>query len=258
AHATLARLALVVGDRPVLALHEALGPHPARLGPPSSALDGGPALTGDALTGVMRQAPDAARRVLEALAAGPPVGETSGPDPAGGTRWLLDHGVLRHLGETQVVLPLETGLAARGGRTHTEPHPRPPHVEAPSRPGAVVAAESTRAAEEIARLVDTVLRQWAAQPVAPLRAGGLGVRDLRRLAADLEVSPEQAATVVELAAMAGLVASDEDGAGFTATTTATDWTQHELADRWTALVEAWAASPRMPWLVGTRDDRGAL
>ncbi|HLV04656.1 MAG TPA: helicase-associated domain-containing protein [Actinomycetaceae bacterium] len=262
AHGLLARLLLVVDDRPVTALHEALGPYPARLGPPVAALDTvhDPVLTAAQLDAVLAEAPQAARRVLEALAAGPPVGVTSGTDPAGGTRWLLDHGVLQPLGAHQVVLPLETGLAARGGRTHPEPHPRPPAVAAPNRPAAVVAAESARAAEEVVRLVGLVLRQWSLEPAPALRSGGLGVRELKRLAAALEVTPEHAATVVELAAMAGLVGPDDDGdrSVFVPTAAAADWSEDELADRWTVLVEGWVASPRMPWLVGTRDERGTL
>src|SRR5690606_37577535 len=192
--------------------HEALGPYPARLGPPLAALDAvhAPVTTPEALTAVLADAPPAAHRVLDALVTGTPVGVTSG-EPAGATRWLLDHGVLQRLSATQVVLPLETGLAARGGRTHPEPHPHPPRVEAPTRPAAVVAAESTRAAEELVRLVGAVVRQWTQEPAPALRSGGLGVRELRRLAGDLGTTPEQAAEIVELAAMAGLVGPDDDG-----------------------------------------------
>ncbi|MBD8063810.1 helicase-associated domain-containing protein [Actinomycetaceae bacterium Sa1BUA1] len=261
AYTRLERLLLVVGGLPVLALHEALGPYPARLGPPLAALDAvhAPVTTPEALTAVLADAPPAAHRVLDALVTGTPVGVTSG-EPAGATRWLLDHGVLQRLSATQVVLPLETGLAARGGRTHPEPHPHPPRVEAPTRPAAVVAAESTRAAEELVRLVGAVVRQWTQEPAPALRSGGLGVRELRRLAGDLGTTPEQAAEIVELAAMAGLVGPDDDGERpvLGPAAPAADWAEDELADRWVALAESWLASPRMPWLVGTRDDRGTL
>ncbi|WP_454083808.1 helicase-associated domain-containing protein [Georgenia sp. Marseille-Q6866] len=261
AHTRLERLLLVVGGLPVLALHEALGPYPARLGPPLAALDAvhAPVTTPEALTAVLADAPPAAHRVLDALVSGTPVGVTSG-EPAGATRWLLDHGVLQRLSATQVVLPLETGLAARGGRTHPEPHPHPPRVEAPSRPPAVVAAESTRAAEELVRLVGVVVRQWTHEPAPALRSGGLGVRELRRLAGDLGTTPEQAAEIVEIAAMAGLVGPDDDGERpvLGPAAPAADWAEDELADRWVALAEGWLDSPRMPWLVGTRDDRGTL
>src|SRR5699024_6395982 len=149
------------------------------------------------------------------------------------------------LSATQVVLPLETGLAARGGRTHPEPHPHPPRVEAPTRPAAVVAAESTRAAEELVRLVGVVVRQWTHEPPPALRSGGLGVRELRRLAGDLGTTPEQAAEIVEIAAMAGLVGPDDDGERpvLGPAAPAADWAEDELADRWVALAEGWLASP---------------
>ncbi len=260
AHDALTRLLLVVDGLPVLALHEALGPYPARLGPALAALPDvhEPVVTAERLAEVMTAAPTAAQRVLEALTAGPPVGVTSGAEP--GTRWLLEHGVLQRLGAGQVVLPLETGLAARGGRTHTETHPHPPTVTSPTRPAAVVAAESARAAEEVVRLVGVVVRQWSLDPAPVLRSGGLGVRELRRLAAELDTAPEEAATFVELAAMAGLVAPDDDGerAVFAPTTAAAEWVEDELADRWAVLAAGWTSSTRMPWLVGTRDDRGTL
>lgn len=261
AYDRLTSLLLVVGGLPVLALHEALGPYPARLGPPLASLDAvhAPVTTPESLEAVLAAAPPAARRVLDALVGGTPVGVTSG-EPAGPTRWLLDHGVLQRLGPTQVVLPLETGLAARGGRTHPEPHPHPPQPEAPTRPAAVVAAESTRAAEELVRLVGVVVRQWAQEPAPALRSGGLGVRELRRLAAELGTTPEQAAEIVEIAGMAGLLAPDDDGerAVLAPSTAAADWAEDEVAGRWVALAEGWLASTRMPWLVGTRDDRGTL
>ncbi|TNC16872.1 hypothetical protein FHE66_13215 [Georgenia sp. 311] len=259
AWATLTRLLLVVDGLPVAALLETLGPYPARLGPPLAALTGThePVTTAERLAQVMADAPPAAQRVLDALVAGPPVGVTSG-EP--GTRWLLDHGVLQRLGASQVVLPLETGLAARGGRTHLTTQPVPPAVAAPTRPAAVVAAESTRAAEEAVRLVGLVVREWSLEPVPALRSGGLGVRELRRLAAELDLAPERAATVVELAAAAGLVVPDDDGERtvFVPAAAAADWSEDELADRWAVLATAWTGSTRMPWLVGTRDDRGTL
>ncbi|WP_226924856.1 helicase-associated domain-containing protein [Georgenia satyanarayanai] len=261
AYGRLERLLLVVGGLPVLALHEALGPYPARLGPPLAALDvaDAPVTTPEALGAVLADAPPAAHRVLDALVTGTPVGVTSG-EPSGAIRWLLDHGVLQRLGATQVVLPLETGLAARHGRTHPQPHPQPPPVEAPTRPAAVVAAESTRAAEELVRLVGVVVREWTQEPAPALRSGGLGVRELRRLAGDLGTTPEQAAEIVEIAAMAGLVGPDDDGERpvLGPAAPAADWAEDELADRWVALAEGWLASTRMPWLVGTRDDRGTL
>ena len=254
----LTELLLIVDARPVAALHEALGPHPARLGPPLAALTDPPSVPD--LQALMAGAPPAAVRVLEALAAGPPVGTIGSGAPGGGTRWLLDQGVLHRLGPTQVVLPLEAGLAVRNGRTHLTTHPAPPEPAGRQQDAAMVAAESTRAAEEVVRLVEQVVRQWAPDPPAALRSGGLGVRDLRRLATDLETTPERAATVVEIAAMAGLVAPDDDGERtvLAVTAAAADWGEDELPLRWAMLATAWAGSPRMPWLVGTRDERGTL
>src|SRR5690606_23892743 len=127
-------------------------------------------------------APPAAVRVLEALVAGPPVGTIGGREPGGGARWLVDHDVRHRLGPPQVVLPVQAGLAAREGRTQLTTHPAPPEPDGGEQDPAMVAAESTRAAEELVRLVEQVVRRWAPDPPPALRSGGLGVRDLRRLA----------------------------------------------------------------------------
>src|SRR5690606_18172281 len=90
-------------------------------------------------------------------------------------------------------------------------------------------------------------------------SGGLAARDLRRTAAMLETDEATAGFVVELAAAADLVRTDEqDEPSFAATPTAITWLAMDLSDRWAALASAWWTTERTPWLVGTRDQRGAL
>ncbi|WP_149203816.1 helicase-associated domain-containing protein [Actinotalea subterranea] len=278
---------------PAPGLEDALGPYPAGLGPrlvatlarrAPQALEG---LTADvgapepdaAVTTVealaahladpetaqrlLADAPPGARAVLDALAWGPPVGRSpaAGNDQGPGraaVEWLLRHGLLAVGDPQHVVLPREVALALRAGRTHREP-PLAPSPHGRSTPLATVDAESARAAEDAVRLVAATVAAWGAEPPPVLRAGGLGSRELRRLAARLDVTDAVAALVVEVAGSAGLVAEDgEDPPSFAPTTSADDWLRLELPERWEALVEAWLASERAPWLVGTRDERGGL
>src|SRR5690606_30269797 len=132
--ARLEDLALTVDAAPLAGLPEALGPHPAGLGPTLAELDasfeqdGPPAPTdAESLRAVLDGAPSTAVRTLEALTWGPPVGTTAQQVPEGAD-WLLTHGVLRRLSPTQLVLPREVGLAARECRTWREP-PRPPEPD---------------------------------------------------------------------------------------------------------------------------------
>ncbi|MFH5824835.1 helicase-associated domain-containing protein [Georgenia sp. AZ-5] len=273
AHARLHELALLVRDLPVAALVEALGPHPAGLGPTLAELDrhapaaapaeaapaeAAPPTTAAALRAVLKDAPASAAGTLDALTWGPPVG-TVGDDVPEGAAWLLGRGILRRLSPTQLVLPREVALAARGGRTHREP-PTPPAAEdVRTYPAAVVEAESARAAEEMVRLVAALLRAWHQAPASVLRTGGIGVRELRRTAAALEVSEADAALVAELAAMSGLLTQDDDETvAWSPSRAALDWLEDPLPARWAHLARAWFSSARTPWLVGTRSDQGTL
>ncbi|UNX55339.1 helicase-associated domain-containing protein [Georgenia sp. TF02-10] len=259
----LAGLALVVGGEPLPAMAEALGPYPAGLGPTLADLEArlGPAdvpapTTEAALHAALAGAPAAATGTLDALTWGPPVGHAD-PLP-GGVRWLLDHGLLRRLSPTQVVLPREVALAARGGRTHREPPAPPPADALPTRPAAVVEAEGARAAEEVDRLLGVLVETWHATPATMLRAGGVGVREIRRTAAALEVPEERAGLLAELAAMAGLLAHEAEPAAWTASRAAADFRADPLPERWAQVAEAWLGSVRTPWLIGSRSDQGTL
>lgn len=209
----------------------------------------------------LASAPAGARSILAALTWGPPVGRmpsTADGPTAAPTRWLLEHGFVRKADAHHVLLPREVALALREGRTHrglSTPPQLPPATLDP----ATVEAESARAAQEITRLVADLVALWQETPAATLRSGGLGVRDLRRLGLRLEVDERTAAFVVELAAMAGLVVDDgDDPASYAPTLDADDWLADDLPRRWTTLVTAWHSSARTPWLVGSRDERGAL
>ncbi|MEE6288660.1 helicase-associated domain-containing protein [Georgenia sp. MJ173] len=265
--AALSELLLVVDGVPLQSLLDALGPYPAGLGAPAAGSPAGPAATpaaGPPLDSVslrdrLRTAPDPARRVLEALRDGPPVGVAGRGAAAAGVQWLLDHGIVEPAGPNQVALPLQTALLLREGRTHPAALPSAPLPAGPTRPAPTVAAESARAAEEMVRLVEQLVQRWALDPAPALRGGGLGVREIGRLATALGLTPQTTATVIELAAAAGLVGDGQDREGTTflaAAPAAEEWLAADLPHRWAALAAAWLGSGRTPWLVGERDDRG--
>ena len=89
-----------------------------------------------------------------------------------------------------------------------------------------------------------------------LRAGGLGVRDLKRIAKELDVSESVAALVVEIAYAAGLLDQTKGSDPQWAPTVGYDrWLINPPEDRWLALARAWLTMTRMPALVGLRDER---
>ncbi|HSK58114.1 MAG TPA: helicase-associated domain-containing protein, partial [Actinomycetospora sp.] len=177
-------------------------------------------------------------------------------------QWLLRHGLLAMSDTQHAVLPREIGLALREGRTHREPVLPPAHAPATPDPAAVD-ADGARHAEELVRLVTALVRAWGEQPVSQVRSGGVGVRELRRLAVRLGVADQDAAVVVEVAEAAGIVADDgAEQPSLVPTGDADAWLAASLGARWQALGRAWLGSDRATWLVGSRDEggtaRGAL
>ncbi|WP_147916086.1 helicase-associated domain-containing protein [Ruania zhangjianzhongii] len=265
--AELVQLALVLetGDQltPVPVLRETLGPHPLGLGPRLADLGVPPAegwpTTPRAVRSALAKAPEPARRMLEALTWGPPVGTVSHDIPPG-ARWLLDNHLLVRTSATELVLPREVALAARGARLTPAVPPAAPLPEAPVRAPETVLAESARAAEEILDQIEALVRSWRTRPVPVLRSGGVGVRELRQLASSFQLTTAELALVVELTAARGLLGHrmDEDGSWWTATVDAEDWAVTDLAQRWAELVLGWTDWARTPWLAGTRTERGVL
>ncbi|WP_275005715.1 helicase-associated domain-containing protein [Promicromonospora iranensis] len=254
-------------------LDELLGPNPAGLGPHLDPVpDGLTEAVGDALgsarsgTGttaaldtLLAEAPPGARAILDALAWGPPVGvvPAAGTRPRDAVNWLVTEHLLVRSDARHVVLPRLVGLALRDGHTHRAAHTRPPEPQGRAVRTATADAEAASAALELVRRVRLLRQSWDENPPSVLRAGGLGVRDLRRVATLLETDERATAFVVEVAALAGLVRDDGD-APPAYVPTVTDWDDLDDAARWARLVEAWLASRRAPWLVGSRDDKGAL
>jgi hypothetical protein len=209
-------------------------------------------------------APPEARSVLARLAGGPPIGEVRDARrptvPGSGTapvRWLLAHGLLIAIDTDVVELPREVALVLRGDRPYGELHPRPPAPIAPviagcDEAGAGQAAEAVR---QVAALLDAI----AADPPAVLKAGGLGVRELRRLARTAGLAERTAALLLEIAAAAGLLDETRDiDPVWLPTGRFDEWRAAPVPERWSRLVRAWRDLTRMPAVVGERDERGRL
>jgi len=98
-----------------------------------------------------------------------------------------------------------------------------------------------------------VLEALAAEPAAALRSGGLGVRDLRRVARTANLTDGDAALMLEITYASGLLGDDEPG--FLPSAAYDSWQVSPLAHRWKVLATAWLVMPRSAALVGQRDDR---
>ena len=237
---------------------EALGPHVAGLGPPAAEIRGTtPAALADPATvdALLGTAPEPARAILDRLAWGPPLAVLPAQGTPGrvaeGARWLLTEGLVLSVSADQVCLPREVGLRMRGGRLHRELLLEPPALTGVKHDAATVDAAAGQQVSDLLVLVDELAAEWGPRPPRVLRAGGLAVRDLRRLATVLDLPERRAAFVAELALTAGLVGDDGSLEPVWAPTPAyDDWQQLPGAGRWAALAQAWLVSTRASHLVG--------
>jgi hypothetical protein len=154
---------------------------------------------------------DARRLLEEALAATGPItvmgvgyGRFAGYPDAEPASWLLERGLLLPVTYSQLVVPREAALGLRGGLVFPE-WPEPPAAEPldplPDGP-ALAAAAATRAvvaAEGCCTRLDR-------EPLTLTRAGTVAVRDLARLARDLDLADGELALLVDLLVETGVLA----------------------------------------------------
>jgi len=203
------------------------------------------------------------RAVLGQLAAGPPLGTVreafrpvTAEDAESPVRWLLAHGLLVAVDMDTVELPREIGLAIRGEAVLGPPRDSPPAVRTTVPGESTVDGAGAGQVLSALRLVETLLEAYGAEPPAELRAGGLGVRDLRRAARALDTDESGAALYLEVARAAGLLDSAGPEPVWLPTERYDPWLALPAAQRWTRLARAWLQMTRLPSLVGQRDERG--
>ena len=266
----LGRLALVIEGRPLAALETAFGPHPFGLGPwvaePLSAEQLPPTLeelSEEAAGGGGKPViPAASVEMLQALTWGPPAGTLRAGGTAPGAAPLIERGWLERSsdahGRTRFILPRQVALALRGGRLTREPLTAPEAGDLETVGADVVASEASFHAEETVRLVAALLEEWGREGGTIRRTGGVSARALARTADALDLEADAAARIIEIAASAGLLGLDDDGATWVPSSQAAGWLTDSLPQRWAPLALAWSGSARTPWLTGTRDDDGTL
>jgi hypothetical protein len=171
------------------------------------------------------------------------------------TEVLLAHRLLAPRDERHVVIPYSVRLHLRGGRSTREPVDLVPELAVSDRDADVDRA-AAGAAYEFARRTEMLLEAWATRPPAGLRAGGLGVRDLRAAADLVHAELPATALVIETAAAAHLLAqgmNDDLDSAWLPTDAYDAWASRSIAERWQVLAKAWLDNPRLASAVGGRE-----
>jgi hypothetical protein len=251
--------ALVWGEDDALrvppSVREVVGQFPAGLGASS------PVLAGVDLDNALAEIGDDERALIHTLAAGPPIGKsrdarTEVPLAEATTpvQRLLARGLLLRRDDQTVELPREIAIALRGRHVLTPSTLSEPDLPTNRHQPSTVDEAAAGEAMELLRQTEALLKTWSEQPPPLLKSGGLGVRELRKLAKDNEINEVRSTLLAELAVGSGLVADSETANPEWVPTTLMDsWLASAPAQRWITLAQAWLELPRLPGLAGGRD-----
>ena len=201
--------------------------------------------------------------VLDKLLEGSPMGRTRDAAPGAPADrpvpQLLAMGLLRRIDAETVILPRHVGQVLRGE------HPGPMQLTSPDPVVSTTTADDVDASAagaviDLLRELDVVLQTLGAAPVSELRSGGLGIRDVKRLAKGTGIDEPRLGLILEVAAAAGLIASGMPDpqpavgdAPYWAPTVATErFTAMSAPERWHLLAGTWLDLPGRPALIGSR------
>lgn len=228
--------------------------------------------TGPALEEVWAGLPAQAVGVLEAIARGrAPVGELgSGASEAvrQAAETLATAGLVQLVGGTESgesVVPHAHALdrARHGPRAQGRSLLTTPEWSGAGASQKSVDASGGVAALDLLHQCDAVLAALSTVPASTLKAGGVGVRELRRVARAATIDEADLPLLLEVLAAAGLIAEGDTEVGDTpfdaawAPTEAADiWAARDLPRRWADLVVAWWSMPTAPWRVGAPVEGG--
>jgi hypothetical protein len=201
--------------------------------------------------------------VLEKLLEGSPMGRTRdaapGAAPDRPVPQLLAMGLLRRIDAETVILPRHVGQVLRGEQPGPMQLTAPdPVVSTTTPPDSDAAAAG--AVIDLLRELDVLLEILGAAPVSELRSGGLGVREVKRLAKATGIDEPRLGLILEIAAAATLIASGMpapvpatgDGPYWAPTAAVDRFTAMSPAERWHLLASTWLDLPGRPALIGSR------
>ena len=219
--------------------------------------------TGGQITELIAELDEPQRDVLEKLVEGSPIGRTRDAAPGATVERpvprLLAMGLLRRIDAETVILPRHVGQVLRGEDPGPTQLTAPDPVVSTTTAGDVDSA-AAGAVIDLLRELDVLLENLGTAPVVELRSGGLGIREVKRLAKSTGMDEPRLGLVLEVAAAAGLIACGVpdpepprgDGPFWAPTAAADRFTSMLPAERWHLLASTWLDLPGRPALIGSR------
>ncbi|MGD0085089.1 MAG: helicase-associated domain-containing protein [Acidimicrobiales bacterium] len=200
---------------------------------------------------------------------------------------LAHNGLIFPQSWDRCVMPREIGLVLRGGRVFPDLAPRRPAIRTSEVSADRVDSAALRAAEGAVTVIEALGRRLGTQPAPTLKSGGLGVRELRKLADSASRSADEVTLLLEIGAAAKLftlarparspgpdreppAAKRRPGGRSARTSSAAEpsaamptpafdeWLELSGPERWGALASAWLGTETFPSLAGTEDEEGRV
>lgn len=181
------------------------------------------------------------RQIALGAAAGPAYGGLSslGRDPL---QWAIDRMLLVRTGwYGQLVMPAEVALALRGPGWRAPFDAEAPAVGWMPSADELIQRESAAAGAHALRTFTAVLQQVGSTPITLLKSGGIGVRELRRVAKLAGCSAAEVRLCLALALWAEMIGLDGDRV--TPTVQLDVWLAATPAEQLATLVRHWVALP---------------
>ncbi|WP_304113853.1 helicase-associated domain-containing protein [Mycolicibacterium bacteremicum] len=263
----LADRALVWGDENLRVVAEVTAGLPWY---PGQAVHDGPELTAGQIRELLDGLDEPSTELLTRLVEGSPIGRTRDAIPGAPAdrpaQRLLAAGLLHRIPsdtDDTVILPRLVAQVLRGDL----PGPtglRTPDPAVHTTTQADVDSVAAGAAIDLLREIDVIIETLSENPVSELRAGGLGVRDVKKLTKLTGIDEQRLGLILELAAAAGLLApgtpDPEPAAGnspYWAPTVGADrFIETSTAARWQLIAWTWLNLPARPSLIGHRGPDG--
>ena len=223
-----------------------IGDEPAGLGPQS---------VGKLDFTKLKDVPKSSLDVLAKLTWGPPRGSISNiKKPGNAIGWLLENNILVALDSHTVALPREFGIKLRQGKVHRDLVTKPSNLEGKKIDQKQIDLAAIANISTILRWCEELLHNLSDEPPTALRTGGIGVRDLKRIAEHMGVDEACAGFVAELCYLSGLVVVDPDDQILP--TSAFDiWLTKSAEERWYSLSILWLDTSRVSGLIGKISDK---
>lgn len=208
--------------------------------------------TGDGLADLLAGAPAESRQLLHYLVAEGvarlelPSWQRYGRMPADDPRaWLLEQGLVVPIGGDEAEVVREVALQLRDRGLAPDTRLRPPSLHtAPGLDQATVDATGAEASARLLAAAEHLIQHLGDRPASVRKSGGVGSRELKRLARVVGLDERDTARLLELTAAAGLVDSDRQHVH--PARQADHWLGLDRPRRWLALVWSWLETERLP------------